>query len=360
MTRSNLEMNKEYLHPNEDEMARSLIEHQKALLERTYAPGGYRRDFHAKTQAAVRGLLICEPNLDERLRFGVFKELRTWPVWIRFSNAGELAGRDSKRDARGMALKLVGVEGEKLLESHRDAQTQDFLFFSPPTFFTPDAQSFSEFIQIYHSHSLIRLSWYLIGHFRIAWIILKSLRLHSNLLELMYYSATPYMLGPRAVKHVLRPHKPATSKMPRRAPENFLRQRLKEDLARTEARFDFLIQFQADPYRTPVEDAAFEWKERDAPYHKVATVVIPSQTFDSPEQRQFGENLSMNPWHCLADHRPIGNVNRMRKKLYEAISGFRRERNAVSVEEPTLQSFERFGGSFLPETQRVMEARGES
>jgi hypothetical protein len=132
--------------------------------------------------------------------------------------------------------------------------------------------------------------------------------------------------------------------VPKDRTQSFLRQRLKDDLARGEVRFDFLVQFQVDPYKTPVENAAAEWKESVSPYHKVATLILPKQVFDAAEQLQFGENLSMNPWHSLPDHRPIGNVNRMRRHLYEAISRFRHERNNVPVEEPDLQSFERFGG----------------
>ena len=74
----------------------------------------------------------------------------------------------------------------------------------------------------------------------------------------------------------------------------------------------------------------------------MATLIIPQQTFDSPEQVQFGENLSMNPWHCLPEHRPIGNINRIRKRPYERLSRFRHERNHLPVEEPTLESFDQF------------------
>jgi hypothetical protein len=34
-----------------------------------------------------------------------------------------------------MAIKLLGVEGEKLLESEKDAKTQDFIMISFPGFF---------------------------------------------------------------------------------------------------------------------------------------------------------------------------------------------------------------------------------
>jgi hypothetical protein len=337
-----LELNTEYPEPDEAEVSRVEIEHDKALMDRAYAPGGFHRAFHPKTHAVVRGTLVCESDLDERLRVGVFKEPRTWPVWIRFSNAGETVEPDIKPDLRGAALKLVGVEGEKLLESQRQALTQDFVFFTQPRFFTPDAGTLSRFLHIYRQRRHLRTAWYLVRHPRLFLNILKFAERHSNVLELWYYSATPYMLGTRAVKYLLRPHKPPSSTLPKNPSENYLRERLKQDLTQSESCFDFLVQFQADPYKTPVEDASVEWKESVAPYHKVATLIIPPQTFDSPEQLQFGENLSMNPWHCLPEHRPIGNINRIRKRPYELLSRYRHERNRVPVEEPTLASFEQF------------------
>jgi hypothetical protein len=61
---------------------------------------------------------------------------------------------------------------------------------------------------------------------------------------------------------------------------------------------------------------------------------IPQQNFDTLEQNALGENLSFNPWHALPEHRPLGSINRMRKVVYERISGVRREMNSVERREP--------------------------
>ena len=57
--------------------------------------------------------------------------------------------------------------------------------------------------------------------------------------------------------------------------------------------------------------------------------------FDSEAQRAFGENLSYTPWHSLAEHRPLGGINRARKVVYRAISMFRHECNHAPRREPT-------------------------
>ncbi|MDX2507379.1 MAG: hypothetical protein QNL62_23285 [Gammaproteobacteria bacterium] len=43
----------------------------------------------------------------------------------------------------------------------------------------------------------------------------------------------------------------------------------------------------------------------------------------------------MNPWHCLPEHRPLGNQSRARKRMYFELSRFRQEMNQTSHYEPT-------------------------
>jgi len=105
-------------------------------------------------------------------------------------------------------------------------------------------------------------------------------------------------------------------------------------LQQREARFDFLVQLQTDPIAMPVEDPTVVWDETTSPFRKVATIRIPSQSFESKEQMQFCENLSFTPWHTLAEHRPLGGINRTRKNVYQAISQRRHKSNGVPMQEP--------------------------
>jgi hypothetical protein len=85
----------------------------------------------------------------------------------------------------------------------------------------------------------------------------------------------------------------------------------------------------------PLENASVEWPERLSPFIRVATLRIPVQQFDSAGQLAFAENLSYNPWHCIADHRPLGNQNRARKTIYYALSDLRLAMNRETRIEPT-------------------------
>jgi hypothetical protein len=67
----------------------------------------------------------------------------------------------------------------------------------------------------------------------------------------------------------------------------------------------------------------------------VATLRIPRQRFDSPAQMAFARRLSYNPWHTIAEHRPLGNQSRARRRMYWELSQLRHRMNAVPHEEPT-------------------------
>ena len=71
-------------------------------------------------------------NLESRLRQGLFQEPRIYEAWIRLSNGAHYD--DRKPDAHGMAVKLMGVDGPKVLPAERDAKTQDFVLVDNPTF----------------------------------------------------------------------------------------------------------------------------------------------------------------------------------------------------------------------------------
>jgi len=337
----NLELNTEYPAPDEPEITEKLIVLLKGIIEQRYFNGLTYRDVHVKGHAAVRAEFVVEPNLASEFRVGVFSEPRTFPAWIRFSNSNQDPAMDIKGDIRGFAMKIMGVEGEKLLDTQRDASTHDFIFLSTNVFLTKDAKDFYELVKsgaLNHRKSLadyLRTAKYFVTHPRVGVGLLRALRKFANLLEMRWFSATPYLFGERAVKYGLKSWLEQKTELPKKPANNFLRERLKEHLAREGAGFDFMVQFQTDPYREPIEDSLVPWKEENAPFQKLATIRIPPQSIDSPAQMRFCENLSFNPWHCLQEHRPLGSANRVRKAVYLAIAEFRHSRNGVPTSEPT-------------------------
>jgi hypothetical protein len=154
----------------------------------------------------------------------------------------------------------------------------------------------------------------------------------ANPLETRYWSVVPYQLGVgngrQAVKYSARPCTASSSVIPDEPSSNYLREAMVRTLTAGPACMEFMIQ-----PRTPqmsVEDSITEWDEADAPFHPVARLTIPQQTFDTPAQNTACENASYNPWHTLAEHRPLGTVSRIRRVVYEAISRLRHDMNGVA------------------------------
>ena len=83
-----------------------------------------------------------------------------------------------------------------------------------------------------------------------------------------------------------------------------------------------------------IENATVRWPERLSPFVPVAKVHIPRQKFDHEAQFEFARRLKMNPWHCIPEHRPLGNQSRARMRMYRELSRFRQEMNQTSHVEP--------------------------
>ena len=86
---------------------------------------------------------IVLDGLPEELRHGVFRTPRSFDALIRFSAGNVEVQADTEPQAAGMAIKLLGVEGEKLLEAEKDARTQDFVMINFPGFFIRSLEDYA-------------------------------------------------------------------------------------------------------------------------------------------------------------------------------------------------------------------------
>ncbi|MEL6558237.1 MAG: catalase family protein [Bacteroidota bacterium] len=330
---SSLKIGEERPEPNEDFYAQKIADKFKETLSEYYENKLTKRMFHPKMHGLLRGEFIIEDALPEELSLGIFSKPGTFPAWVRLSNAKRKPSPDKKKDMRGMAIKLLNVPGEKLLESEQQAETQDFLLVTAETLQTRSVKDFQKSIDALLTGGL-KLFFYAITHLGVILRSLRQIDKCANLLEKQYFSMTPSKLGDhQAVKYSAIPQRVIKSEIPNKPSDGFLRQQLIDDLKHSDQFFDFMVQLQQDAEKMPVEDPTVAW---DSPFVKVATLRIPAQEFDSEEQRAYGENLSFTPWHSISQHRPIGGVNRARKLVYEQIANFRRTRNDVEfTEEPT-------------------------
>ena len=154
------------------------------------------RHVHSKAHGCVLADFQVNKTLQNEHQQGIFQPGASYKAWIRFSNGDSDATREDKEgDGRGMAIKLMGVSGEKLLpdESH----TQDFVMINHPVFFINDPQKYLSLIEsLSSSNMLARLSapfaLGIEGSIIAAKINGKKIR---NPLYARYWSMVPYQLG---------------------------------------------------------------------------------------------------------------------------------------------------------------------
>ncbi len=322
----------------ESQRIRGLAARLQAKIIRENPAGIMRRDAHPKMHGLVKAEFCVHEGLPPELRIGLFSQPGPWRAWIRFSNQSPARGPDLARDIRGMAIKLMGVPGEKLLESQRDGTTQDFILISTDVFVTRDVAQFDDLIQAMTGSWWKKICFFGL-HWRVVRNLLRSLRRHANPLQIRYFSTTPYRFGATAAKYSAIPRIERADAVPAKADDDYLRAAMAAQLQNGDALFDFAVQLQTDARTMPIEDPGRAWDERTSPWRTLATIRIPRQEFDSEAQRAFGENLSFTPWHCLPAHRPLGGINRARRVVYELISAFRHERNGAPRREPDSWDF---------------------
>lgn len=330
-----LQICEEKLLPDEKEITGSIIKQMTMFTHKHYEHSFALRAGNTKTYGVVKGEFEILPNLAENLRQGVFRYPKTYPAWVRFAGPGPLAPADMKDNGvLSIGIKLMSVEGEKLLD---EKWTQDFTGISAPTFTTPNIiENLKLQKQDYEGTPL----FYFINPFDSHLLdgIMQGLfsRTQTSPLEVQYYSCVAYLFGEgKAVHYSIKPCSDEQTKIPRKPSANYLREAMAKTLSKKEITFDFMIQFQTDAYRMPIENASVEWPEKLSPFIPVARLHLPVQKFDSRGQMAFAENLSYNPWHCIADHRPLGNQNRARKAIYFALSELRLTMNGEARIEPT-------------------------
>jgi len=279
------------------------------------------RGFHAKAHGCMWGQMAPWPSRDPRTRFGIFADPpRSYPVWVRFSNGVGWSQDDRDKDARGMAIKAMGVPGKKY--SPDEVGTQDFLMTNSPT---PVGKNAVEFMQFAHANAsgLFPSLLFLVGHpSSAAPALLRTGPITSAVTE-QYWSGGAYHLGAhQATKYTAKPCDGSSSRFVLRDKPDYLRADL-EAAAKGGVCYTLYVQFQVDPARTPIENAAKEWAEDVSPLVRVADITLPPQDVGGEREAALCDSLSFTPWHAIAAHKPMGHINRARQFVYGASRVYR-------------------------------------
>ena len=318
----------EVIQDGEAEQIDAIVQNLNKRLDGQYPPGTrpVPRDAHPKTHGLVRAEFIVLGNLADELRYGVFKEAHIFKALIRFSASGSQIRADTISEARGMAIKLLGVEGDKIIPTERNAKTQDFLMINFPVFPIRDLKDYTPFFDAQAKGATAAFFCSHPEEFKLSQAM--SAQKLYNPLRGRYFSETPYKLGPRAIKFSARPSFRTADPPPQNPGPEYLREALLRQLQTEDVYFDFMVQLQADPKRMPVENPMVRWDESLSPFQRVAIIRIPKQDPTAFQDLMLAETLSFSPWHSLPDHRPLGAINRARRIVYDELSKYRHKRNS--------------------------------
>ena len=338
--------------PDEEAYLDSIISTFATQMRQLWKPGGFERGGNTKTHGILRGEFTVHDDLPAKLRHGIYAQPQTYRAWVRFSGPGPYVTPDiDDVGFMSISIKLMGVPGPKLMDEEKF--TQDMFGVSTPTFVTPDTKANAQ-LQI-ESLKNAQIFYFVNLHRpHVLDLIMQSLwiKTQSSPFEAPYFSCVPYLLGEdQAMQYSVWPKSKKRTSIPRlpfRPPDDYLRAAMVATLAEEDVEFDIRLQLQTDPHLMPIENNAVLWSEKLSPRVSVATLRIPRQKFNSPAQMDFAKRLSYNPWHCIPDHRPLGNQNRARRRMYAELSKLRHTMNAVPHYEPTGDEvFEQSSGSVV-------------
>ncbi|VTU32777.1 hypothetical protein H4CHR_03080 [Variovorax sp. PBS-H4] len=328
----------ERLLPGEEEFVDSIVRSFTQQMRDLWKPGGYERGGNTKTQGIVRGEFIVHDDIPVQMKRGIYAKPQRFRAWVRFSGPGPYITPDIEDVGfMSISIKLMGVPGPKLMEEEQ--YTLDMFGVSTPTFVTPDVKA-NAALQIESVKNAQIFYFVNLREPHMLDLVMQSLfiKTQSSPLEAPYFSCVPYLLGEgQAMQYSVWPKSTKRTPIPRlplRPPDDYLRQAMAATLSREEVEFDIRLQMQTDPHLMPIENAGVLWPERLSPRVSVATLRIPTQSFDSPAQMEFAKKLSYNPWHTTPEHRPLGNQSRARRRMYWELSKLRHDMNAVPHYEP--------------------------
>ncbi|HSO40584.1 MAG TPA: hypothetical protein VLT33_48990 [Labilithrix sp.] len=359
----------EKLWPNEQNDIKATSEIIQTFIKRRAAEGRtdtrgkvrLLRDAHAKMHGCVKGELAVRDAIPEDLKVGVFAKEHTFKAWLRYSNGNSEVRSDWKVDARGMAIKLTNVPGEKLVPEFPEQSTQDFVMINHPVFFVDNPVKYAETLKIFHSGAGFEALAQILSIGRLCdsglptcetaklALAVNGSHIHNPVKD-PYWSMSSFRLGHKAVKFAAIPVACGQAgAFPRdlagqarfiaeaqKDNKDFLpsthRDELREAMQQTlekdkqDACFTFVLQRFVDQTQTPTEKATVNW-DLVSPMIPVADLRIPAQKFTSEAQDTFCDDMAFTPWHTLPEQKPLGVVNRTRFVVYTATAKLRRDGN---------------------------------
>ena len=339
--------------PDEAETIAGLKEALRSILDTTFKDYGHPvRSVHAKSHGILQGQVIV-PVLPAHLAQGMFATPGTHEAILRLStNPGDILD-DSVSTPRGMAIKIFGVEGERLPGAEGES-TQNFVMVNAPAFNAKNPKAFLKSLQLLAKTTDTSQGWKKVfsavarGAENVIEAVggesgtLKSLGGHpmTNMLGETFYTVVPVRFGDYVAKLSIAPVSPSLKALKdaeldlKKHPDG-LREAVNAFFAREGAEWELRAQLCTDLDAMPIEDATVVWPEDQSPYVTVARIVVPAQMgWSEARVAEVDDKMLFGPWHGLVAHQPLGGIMRARKDTYSMSANFRGERLGCPMHEP--------------------------
>lgn len=310
-----------------ERLAQDMMDVQLKTKKYSKAPT-IQRAFHSKAIfSTVDAKLTFLENLPADLYAGFVKPGQSYTTIVRFSNANGYGQPDYKPDMRGVALRI----------NVSDREQHDFLATNFPVSHARNAEQFVAFAKATAGGILSKLA----GLVRLLFkfgpsevirmlrnvTVARKRKVASAALE-TYWSRGAIRWGDTlAVRYLLRPAPDApTAPEPSDKDPGYLSNEFAHRLDRGDVHFELCIQRYVDSAKTPIEDTAVEWTTTASPAVKVADLIISKPSAGIAEaftNTRLIDELAFNPWNTTDEFRPLGNLNRARKAVYDASSAHR-------------------------------------
>ena len=136
------------------------------------------------------------------------------------------------------------------------------------------------------------------------------------------YSQSAYRHGPYVAKYGVFPQSQAQldlidTEIGASDPINAISQNVRKFHLTNKATYTFCAQLLQDLTEQPVDDIGIDWDPKKYPFEPIATLEFEPQDSWLPEFRTWWDDrITVNSWHGLKEHLPLGSTNRMRRVVY--------------------------------------------
>jgi hypothetical protein len=311
------------------------------------------RAVHAKAHAVFEGTFTIEANLPPEYAQGLFASPGEHELLLRMStNAGDILP-DTIGLPRGLAIKVLDVDGERLPGA--EGRTQDFVMVNGSSFNAERADQFLKNLKLLAkttdrgTGAKIMFSKMLQG----VNTALEAVGVESTMVQQLggapnvdplgetYFSVTPFRFGDYIAKFSIAPVSRDLTALTGTSAEIFderpdaIRETVQHESGDIKGEWEFRVQLCRNLDDQPVEDPRVEWDEKISPFFRVATIrTLPQDSWESERVRRIDEGSRFSIWTGLAAHRPLGSINRARNETYQHSARFRERFNRCPIHEP--------------------------